>query len=41
MLNQQQIRHMATVKTYRESQYNSRIDKPTYSLFIPKVFDAA
>ena len=40
MLNQQQIRLMATVKTYRESQCNSWIDKPTYSLFIPKVFGA-
>ena len=34
------IRYMATGKTYTESQYDFRIDKSSFSLFIPKVCDA-
>ena len=31
--------YMGTVKTYRESQYGSRIDESTYYSFTPKVFN--
>ena len=33
------VRYMGTVKTYRESQYGSRIDESTYHSFTPKVFN--